>query len=53
MDTFPATTDVVIVGAGPLGMALATALIADGIDVLPVDKLAEGAKTSRGLCHKR
>ncbi len=40
-------TDVLIVGAGPTGLALAAALQARSVDVLVVDRLAEGANTSR------
>jgi 2-polyprenyl-6-methoxyphenol hydroxylase-like FAD-dependent oxidoreductase len=41
------TTDVLIVGAGPTGLALATALQQAGIDHLIVDALPEGLNTSR------
>ena len=40
-------TDVLIVGAGPTGLALATALQAAGIDHQIIDGREEGAKTSR------
>ena len=40
-------TDVLIVGAGPTGLALAAALQARGVDALVVDRLAAGANTSR------
>ena len=40
-------TDVLIVGAGPTGLALAAALQAQGVDALVVDRLAAGANTSR------
>src|SRR5262245_1514213 len=43
----PKTTDVLIVGAGPTGLALAIALRQAGIDHLIVDKLAQGQNTSR------
>ena len=41
------TTDVLIVGAGPTGIALAIALKQAGIDHLLIDKLEEGQNTSR------
>jgi 2-polyprenyl-6-methoxyphenol hydroxylase-like FAD-dependent oxidoreductase len=41
------TTDVLIVGAGPTGLALAIALQRAGIDYVLIDKLANGQNTSR------
>jgi len=50
----PATTDVVVVGAGPTGLTLATILAANGIPFVLVDRLAEGANTSRAaVVHAR
>ncbi|GAB2588757.1 NAD(P)/FAD-dependent oxidoreductase [Streptomyces capparidis] len=43
----PSSTDVVIVGAGPVGLTLAAVLAARGVDHVVVDRLAEGANTSR------
>jgi 2-polyprenyl-6-methoxyphenol hydroxylase-like FAD-dependent oxidoreductase len=43
----PASTDVLIVGAGPTGLTLAVALRQAGIDHLLVDRLPEGQNTSR------
>ncbi len=43
----PLHTDVLIVGAGPTGLALATALQQAGIDHLVIDALPEGLNTSR------
>ncbi|GAA4539567.1 FAD-dependent oxidoreductase [Mycobacterium paraffinicum] len=40
-------TDVLVVGAGPTGLTLAATLLSRGIRVVVVDKLAEGANTSR------
>lgn len=40
-------TDVLIVGAGPTGLTLATSLITRGVDAVVVDKLPSGANTSR------
>jgi len=40
-------TDVLIVGAGPTGLALAVALQQAGIDHLVIDKLEQGHNTSR------
>jgi len=49
-DTYPVNrlvTDVLIVGAGPTGLALATTLSRSGINHVIVDKLATGQNTSR------
>ncbi len=43
----PANTDVLVVGAGPTGLALANMLQSRGIDYLVVDKLTDGLNTSR------
>jgi 2-polyprenyl-6-methoxyphenol hydroxylase-like FAD-dependent oxidoreductase len=40
-------TQVLIVGAGPTGLALATSLLSRGNQVLVVDRMAAGANTSR------
>lgn len=50
----PTTTDVVIVGAGPVGLTLAAALKARGVDVVLVDMEAAGVNTSRAaVVHAR
>lgn len=50
----PETTHVAIVGAGPTGLALAVTLAQSGIDFVLLDRLAEGANTSRaGVVHAR
>jgi 2-polyprenyl-6-methoxyphenol hydroxylase-like FAD-dependent oxidoreductase len=50
----PARTDVVIVGAGPTGLALACGLAARGIEPLVLDRVAQGANTSRAaVVHAR
>jgi 2-polyprenyl-6-methoxyphenol hydroxylase-like FAD-dependent oxidoreductase len=50
----PARTNVAIVGAGPTGLALAVTLASAGIDFVVVDRLAEGANTSRAaVVHAR
>lgn len=41
------TTDVLIVGAGPAGLATAIGLAESGVDFLIVDALAEARNTSR------
>ena len=43
----PASTDVLIVGAGPTGLTLAVALQQAGVDHLLIDKLPQGNNTSR------
>ncbi|GFG66866.1 pentachlorophenol monooxygenase [Mycobacterium kubicae] len=40
-------TEVLVVGAGPTGLTLTTALLARGVDAILVDKLPAGASTSR------
>jgi 2-polyprenyl-6-methoxyphenol hydroxylase-like FAD-dependent oxidoreductase len=40
-------TDVLVVGAGPTGLTLATSLIARNVRTMVVDRLAAGANTSR------
>lgn len=48
----PSQTDVLIVGAGPTGLALAIGLRQAGVDYVLIDKLAEGLNTSRaGVIH--
>ena len=47
MSEFPAKTDVLIVGAGPTGLALAASLAQAGVDHVLIDKLAAGQSTSR------
>ena len=54
MSELPRSTDVLIVGAGPVGLTLAASLKARGVDVALVDKAAEGANTSRAaVIHAR
>jgi 2-polyprenyl-6-methoxyphenol hydroxylase-like FAD-dependent oxidoreductase len=40
-------TDVLVVGAGPTGLTLAASLVDRGIRTVVIDKLAQGANTSR------
>jgi 2-polyprenyl-6-methoxyphenol hydroxylase-like FAD-dependent oxidoreductase len=47
MSEIPAKTDVLIVGAGPTGLALATSLAQANVDHVLIDKLAAGQNTSR------
>ena len=50
----PSRTDILIVGAGPTGLALAAELRRQGIETVVVDKVAEGANTSRAaVVHAR
>ena len=54
MNRLPASTDVVIVGAGPTGLTLAGVLARDGVPFVLLDRLAEGANTSRAaVVHAR
>jgi 2-polyprenyl-6-methoxyphenol hydroxylase-like FAD-dependent oxidoreductase len=54
MSELPRTADVLIVGAGPVGLTLAASLQARGVDVLLVDKAADVARTSRAaVIHAR
>jgi 2-polyprenyl-6-methoxyphenol hydroxylase-like FAD-dependent oxidoreductase len=47
-------TDVLIVGAGPTGLTLAAALLGRGVQATVIDRLAEGANTSRAaVMHAR
>lgn len=43
----PAATDVLIVGAGPTGLALAITLLQQGVNHVLIDKLEQGQNTSR------
>jgi 2-polyprenyl-6-methoxyphenol hydroxylase-like FAD-dependent oxidoreductase len=50
----PASTDVLIIGAGPTGLALAVGMARSGHDVTVVDAQAEGDNTSRAaVVHAR
>ncbi|MDW8805088.1 FAD-dependent monooxygenase [Streptomyces scabiei] len=50
----PSRTEVAIVGGGPTGLALAVTLASAGIDFVVLDRLAEGANTSRAaVVHAR
>jgi 2-polyprenyl-6-methoxyphenol hydroxylase-like FAD-dependent oxidoreductase len=47
-------TEILIIGAGPTGLALSAELRRRGIAALTVDKIAEGANTSRAaVVHAR
>ncbi|HEU0202539.1 MAG TPA: FAD-dependent monooxygenase [Burkholderiaceae bacterium] len=47
-------TDVLVVGAGPTGLTLGTALAARGVTAIVIDRLAAGANTSRAaVVHAR
>lgn len=45
--SLPMDTDVLIVGAGPTGLALASTLLQAGVDHVIVDRLSTGQNTSR------
>jgi 2-polyprenyl-6-methoxyphenol hydroxylase-like FAD-dependent oxidoreductase len=50
----PASTDVLIVGAGPVGLTLAASLAAEGVRAVLVERQAEGGNTSRAcVVHSR
>jgi 2-polyprenyl-6-methoxyphenol hydroxylase-like FAD-dependent oxidoreductase len=54
MSALPGTTDVVIVGAGPTGLTLAGILAKERVSHVILDRLAEGANTSRAaVVHAR
>jgi 2-polyprenyl-6-methoxyphenol hydroxylase-like FAD-dependent oxidoreductase len=54
MNTLPETCDVIIAGAGPTGLALACVLAAERISCVVIDRLTEGANTSRAaVVHAR
>ena len=54
MQTLKTETEILIVGAGPTGLALAAELIRRGIDPVIIDRQAAGANTSRAcVVHAR
>jgi 2-polyprenyl-6-methoxyphenol hydroxylase-like FAD-dependent oxidoreductase len=54
MSELPRSTEVLIVGAGPVGLTAAAALQSRDVDVLLIDKAAAGANTSRAaVIHAR
>jgi 2-polyprenyl-6-methoxyphenol hydroxylase-like FAD-dependent oxidoreductase len=54
MRALPSTSDVVIVGAGPAGLALGCVLAREGVPFLILDRLPEGRNTSRAaVVHAR
>ncbi|MGJ6965219.1 FAD-dependent oxidoreductase [Streptosporangium sp. G11] len=54
LPTLPATTDVLVVGAGPTGLTTAVQLAGQGFDVTVVDDQAAGDNTSRAaVVHAR
>src|SRR5262245_28924634 len=54
MRALPTNTDILIVGAGPTGLALSAELSRRGIEALTIDKLVEGGNTSRAaVVHAR
>jgi 2-polyprenyl-6-methoxyphenol hydroxylase-like FAD-dependent oxidoreductase len=54
MSELPGRTEVLVVGAGPVGLAVATSLVGHGHDVTVVERQAAGANTSRAaVVHAR
>jgi len=54
MRILPSQTEILIIGAGPTGLALSAELRRRGIEALTLDKIAEGANTSRAaVVHAR
>jgi 2-polyprenyl-6-methoxyphenol hydroxylase-like FAD-dependent oxidoreductase len=54
LPALPSNANILIVGAGPTGLALAAELRRRGIEAVTVDKIAEGANTSRAaVVHAR
>jgi 2-polyprenyl-6-methoxyphenol hydroxylase-like FAD-dependent oxidoreductase len=54
MTVLPSRSDVVIVGAGPVGLTLASTLAARGVVPVLIDRLSEGENTSRAaVVHAR
>jgi 2-polyprenyl-6-methoxyphenol hydroxylase-like FAD-dependent oxidoreductase len=54
MSGIPERTEVVVVGAGPVGLAVAASLAGHGRDVTVIDRQAAGANTSRAsVIHPR
>ncbi|WP_149262882.1 FAD-dependent oxidoreductase [Actinomadura sp. K4S16] len=54
MNAVPKSTDVLVIGAGPVGLSLAASLRQKGVDAVLLDKAAEGANTSRAaVVHAR
>jgi 2-polyprenyl-6-methoxyphenol hydroxylase-like FAD-dependent oxidoreductase len=54
LSTLPEAADVVIVGAGPTGLALGCTLAGEGVSFVLLARLAEGANTSRAaVVHAR
>jgi 2-polyprenyl-6-methoxyphenol hydroxylase-like FAD-dependent oxidoreductase len=49
MTALPSSTDVVIVGAGPTGLALACVLAGKGVDFALIERQPESPKTSRAV----
>ena len=54
MSELPDRTEVLVVGAGPVGLAVAASLVGHGHDVTVVDRQVTGANTSRAaVVHAR
>jgi 2-polyprenyl-6-methoxyphenol hydroxylase-like FAD-dependent oxidoreductase len=54
MNGIPERTEVLVVGAGPVGLAVAVSLVQHGCEVTVIDRQAAGANTSRAsVVHPR
>ena len=54
MRSLPLHAEILIIGAGPTGLALSAELRRRGVEALTIDKIAEGANTSRAaVVHAR
>ncbi len=54
MQVLPSNTNILIIGAGPTGLVLSAELLRRGVEAVTVDKIAEGANTSRAaVIHAR
>ena len=52
MNELPDQTEVLVVGAGPVGLTVAASLVGHGHDVTVVDRQTTGANTSRAASRR-